>query len=50
VRPWFDLSYTFEGFALRYRLEYMFKDARRERDDDLEFNVIRSKASLEVGW
>lgn len=50
IRPWFDLAYTFEGFALRYRLEYMFKDARRERDTDREFNVIRSKASLEVGW
>ncbi|MCA9515858.1 MAG: hypothetical protein KC635_13020 [Myxococcales bacterium] len=50
VRPWLDLSYTFKGFALRYRLEYVYKDAQRERDTDREFNVIRSKASLEVGW
>lgn len=50
VRPWLDLSYTFKGFALRYRLEYVYKDAQRERDTDRQFNVIRSKASLEVGW
>ncbi|MFO0750303.1 MAG: hypothetical protein U1F43_32230 [Myxococcota bacterium] len=50
IRPWFDLSYTFDGFTLRYRFEYLHKDAERERDTDRTFEVIRSKASLEVGW
>ena len=50
IRPWIELSYTFDGFALKYEFEYMYKDAQRQRDDDQLFNVIRSKASLEVGW
>ncbi len=50
VRPWFDVGYAFDGFTLRYRLEYYHKDAQRERDTDRLFNVIRSKASVEVGW
>lgn len=50
IRPWFDLAYSFDSFTLRYRLEYYHKDAQRERDTDRLFNVIRSKASVEVGW
>ncbi|MBL8787053.1 MAG: hypothetical protein JNJ59_19260 [Deltaproteobacteria bacterium] len=50
VRPWFDLNYSYEGLTLRYRLEYFHKDAQRERDTDRLFDVIRSKASVEVGW
>ncbi|PIE17101.1 MAG: hypothetical protein CSA66_06765 [Proteobacteria bacterium] len=50
IRPWIDLIYNFQGFALKYRLEYLHKDAQRERDDDRLFNVWRSKASLEVAW
>ena len=50
VRPWLAMSYTFDGFALKYQIEYMYKDAQRERDDNRLFHVIRSKASLEVGW
>jgi len=50
IRPWIAMAYTFDGFTLKYQLEYYYKDAQRERDDDLLFHVIRSKASLEVGW
>ena len=50
IRPWFDMAYSYEGLTLRYRLEYFHKDARRERDTDRLFDVIRSKASVEVGW
>jgi len=50
VRPYLGMAYTFDGFTLRYQLEYYYKDAQRERDDDRLFHVIRSKASLEVGW
>lgn len=50
IRPWLDVGYSFDGFTLRYRLEYYHKDAQRERDTDRLFNVIRSKASVEVGW
>lgn len=50
VKPWVELGYSFEGFTLHYRLEYVHKDAERERDTDRVFDVIRSKASLEVGW
>lgn len=50
IRPWIDLVYSFQGFALRYRLEYYYKDAERERDTSRVFHVVRSKASLEVAW
>lgn len=48
--PFIDLSYNFDGFAARYRIEYLYKDAQRERDDNLLFHVIRSKATVEVAW
>jgi hypothetical protein len=50
ARPFLDLSYTYEGFAARYILEYVYKDAERERDPNREYNVIRSKATAEVAW
>jgi hypothetical protein len=48
--PYVDISYNYEGFAARYRLEYVYKDAQRERDSNLLFHVIRSKATVEVSW
>ncbi len=48
--PYLDLSYNYEGFAARYRLEYVYKDQQREREDDQTFHVIRSKATVEVSW
>ncbi|MEC8022356.1 MAG: hypothetical protein VX223_00380 [Myxococcota bacterium] len=50
VRPYVDISYAYQGLALRYRLEYIYKDAQRERDVDRTFHVIRSKATAEVSW
>ena len=50
ARPYLDISYSYQGLALRYRLEYVYKDAQRERDVDRTFHVIRSKATAEVSW
>jgi len=43
-------SYLFEGWKLIYRMEYLYKDQRREREPDQVWHVVRSKASLEVKW
>jgi hypothetical protein len=45
-----DLKYSFEGLNFHYYLEYIYKDAQRERDADRLFHVIRSKATMEVAW
>ncbi|MBT9560278.1 MAG: hypothetical protein IV100_29900, partial [Myxococcales bacterium] len=50
VKPYVDLRYAYQGFEFRYYLEYVYKDAERERDDDRNFHVIRSKAELKVAW
>jgi hypothetical protein len=43
-------SYLYEGWSLIYRLEYLYKDQRREREPDQLWHVVRSKAALEVKW
>ena len=50
VRPWLDMRYEFEGLAFHYYLEYLYKDAERERLEDRTYHIIRSKASMEVAW
>jgi hypothetical protein len=50
VRPYLDFRYVYQGFELRYFLEYVYKDQVRERDEDRTYHVFRSKAELKVAW
>jgi len=50
AKPFLDLSYEYEGLSIRYYLEYVYKDAQRERDTDRLFHVVRSKAEMKVAW
>src|SRR5690606_7977166 len=43
-------AYSWSGFNLRYQLEYLHKDQRREREPDQRWSVWRSKATVEVVW
>jgi len=43
-------TYSWEGFNLRYYLEYLRKEQEREREDNQLWNIVRSKAALEVLW
>ena len=45
-----SIAYHWSGFALRYYLEYLYKDQQREREEDQLWHVVRSKATLEVLW
>jgi hypothetical protein len=50
VKPFLDLSAAYEGLEFRYYLEYVYKDALRERAASQTFHIIRSKATLKVSW
>ncbi len=50
AKPFLDLRYSYEGLSFHYYLEYLYKDAERERDPSRTWHVIRSKATLEVAW
>ncbi len=50
VRPYIDFRYAYQGFEVRYSLEYLYKLHERERDTDQKFHVVRSKAELKVAW
>ena len=43
-------TYSWEGFNLRYYLEYLHKEQEREREDNQLWSIVRSKATLEVLW
>jgi hypothetical protein len=50
AKTFLALSYIWAGLNLRYQLEYLHKDQRREREPDQLWHVVRSKATLEVAW
>ncbi len=50
VKVFTRVAYDWSGFAFAYYLEYLRKDQARERKDDQLWNVVRSKATLEVLW
>ena len=50
AKPYLDLRYTYENLHIHYYLEYVYKDAQRQRGQDREFHIIRSKATVEVSW
>lgn len=43
-------SYRWEGFRLRTHLEFLHKTQDREREPSQLWNILRSKATLEVTW
>jgi hypothetical protein len=43
-------TYSWSGFHLRYYLEYLHKEQEREREDNQRWDIVRSKATLEVMW
>ena len=43
-------TYSWEGFNLRYYLEFLHKDQQRQREADQIWNIVRSKATLAVVW
>ncbi len=50
VKPFLDIGYQLEGLKFRYHLEYVYKDAQRERDLDRTYHIVRSKAEMVVSW
>ncbi|MFT5431944.1 MAG: hypothetical protein ACI9OJ_002642, partial [Myxococcota bacterium] len=50
AKPFMDIRYSYEGLELRYYIEYLHKDAQRERDIDRVYHVVRSKAEMKVAW
>jgi len=50
VRAFLTATYAWSGFNFAYRLEYVHKNQRLERDPNQLWNVVRSKATLEVLW
>ena len=43
-------SYQYGGFRAGYKVEYVHKLQRREREDEARWSVWRSKATFEVAW
>ena len=43
-------GYQYGGFRAGYKLEYVHKLQRREREEDALWSVWRSKATFEVAW
>ncbi len=50
VRAFLKATYAWSGFNFAYRLEYVHKNQQLERDPNQLWNVVRSKATLEVLW
>ena len=50
AKAWIGASVSWSGFHLNYRLEYIHKDQRRQREPDQRWDVVRSKATMEVRW
>ena len=50
VRPSLDVRYQYEGLRFRYMIEYLYKDQQRERDTNLTYHIVRSKAEMSVSW
>ncbi|MBN2494365.1 MAG: hypothetical protein JXR96_07245 [Deltaproteobacteria bacterium] len=51
IKPFLLLTFNYGGAALRYYLEYVWKDQwRGDRYPEQLWGVFRSKATLEVSW
>jgi hypothetical protein len=50
ARPFLKAAYAVGGAVVAYQLEYLRKDLFRERAPELQWNVVRSKMTLEVAW
>ena len=49
-KAFLGLTYTWAGVNFRYYLEYVHKTQIREREGDQRWDVVRSKATMEVAW
>ena len=49
-KAFFGLRYIWSGLAFRYHLEYVHKNQKRARESDQRWDIVRSKATMEVKW
>ena len=50
AKAWLGAGVSWSGLHFHYRLEYIHKDQRRQREPNQKWDVVRSKATLEVRW
>jgi hypothetical protein len=50
AKGFLGVTYSWSGFNLRYYLEFLHKEQEREREADQLWNIVRSKATVEVLW
>ena len=50
AKAFLKIGFTWSGLFLGYYLEFLHKNQQREREPDQLWDVVRSKATMEVAW